>query len=173
MTRLRAWQWLLIVLGVACIAYLAGRGSMQSVLNQANVVIGMKDGTIKGYEKLMADVMKIELDEARIRGDSSWYGPGFEGRPTSSAEIFSQEAMTAAHKTLPLGCIVRVYDIQTGESVIVKINDRGPFVGDRVIDLSRRAARELGFERRGVIKVAVQVLWTPVDRPVTPGSKGD
>ena len=75
---------------------------------------------------------------------ASWYGPGFHGRRTANGERFDQDALTAAHKTLPFGTRVRVINHATGRSVVVRINDRGPFVGGRSIDLSRGAARAVG-----------------------------
>ncbi|MBY0282181.1 MAG: septal ring lytic transglycosylase RlpA family protein [Alphaproteobacteria bacterium] len=97
-----------------------------------------------------------EYDEV---GLASWYGPGFHGKPKPYGEIFNQDAMTAAHKTLPLPTVVRVTDIKTGKSIIVLIDDRGPFVYDgRIIDLSMGAAKALGTYQKGVVKVRVQSL---------------
>lgn len=90
-------------------------------------------------------------------GIASWYGPGFEGNKTSSGEVFDSSLMTAAHRTWKLGTIVRVTLLATGESVVVKINDRLPR-RDRVIDLSREAARRLGMLAAGLAKVRVEVL---------------
>ena len=91
-------------------------------------------------------------------GIASYYADKFHGRKTANGERFDQSALTAAHKTLPLGTKVRVTRVKTGESVVVRINDRGPFVKGRVIDLSRRAARELGMIKKGLTKVRVEVL---------------
>jgi len=91
-------------------------------------------------------------------GIASWYGPGFHGRPTASGERYDQNALTAAHRTLPLGSRVKVTNLATGKSVQVRINDRGPFVRGRVIDLSHGAARRLGMVQRGTGRVRVQVL---------------
>lgn len=89
-------------------------------------------------------------------GTASWYGPGFHGRPTASGARFNQDAMTAAHKTLPFGTRVSVVDQRTGESVAVTINDRGPFVKGRIIDLSRAAATKLGMRNAGTAKVCLR-----------------
>ena len=86
---------------------------------------------------------------------ASWYGPGFEGRTTSSGETFRQNGYTAASRTLPLGSHVRVTNLPTGRSVVVRINDRGPFVKGRGLDLSHAAARKIGLDRRGVGAVRV------------------
>ncbi|MGD1859786.1 MAG: septal ring lytic transglycosylase RlpA family protein [Leptolyngbyaceae cyanobacterium] len=91
-------------------------------------------------------------------GQASWYGPGFNGRQTASGEIFNQNAMTAAHRTLPFGTQVRVTNVNNNRFVIVRINDRGPFSHGRVIDLSAGAAREIGLDRAGVGPVRVEVL---------------
>jgi rare lipoprotein A len=90
---------------------------------------------------------------------ATYYGPGFHGRRTASGERFDQHAMTAAHRTLPFGTRVRVTSTRTGESVVVRINDRGPFGRrERVIDLSRGAARRIGLERAGVLPVRIELL---------------
>ena len=97
----------------------------------------------------------------RQRGYASWYGPKFHGRRTASGEVFNMYSLTAAHRTLPLGTYVRVTNLKNGRSVVVKINDRGPFVRGRIIDLSYAAARRLGMVRDGVVPVEIVVLGTP------------
>ncbi len=92
------------------------------------------------------------------RGLASWYGPGFHGNQTANGEIFDQDALTAAHPTLQMPSLVRVTNLDNGRSVVLRINDRGPFVGGRIIDVSRRAAQLLGFAQAGVAEVQVQVL---------------
>jgi rare lipoprotein A (peptidoglycan hydrolase) len=101
------------------------------------------------------------------RGWASWYGPGFAGRPTASGERFSPQALTAAHRALPLGTRARVTNLETGQQVEVTINDRGPFADPerRVIDLSQAAAAQIGMVRRGVGPVRVTVIDTPRQRP--------
>jgi len=93
-------------------------------------------------------------------GVASWYGPGFHGQPTASGETYNQDALTAAHRTLPLGTRVKVTNLANGKSVQVRITDRGPFVRGRKIDLSRGAARKLGMTKSGVSKVRIQPLST-------------
>jgi rare lipoprotein A len=88
-------------------------------------------------------------------GGASWYGPGFHGKRAASGERFNQNAMTAAHKTLPFGTVVKVVDQRTGKSVTVTINDRGPFHRGRIIDLSKAAATKLGFRNAGTTKVCI------------------
>lgn len=91
-------------------------------------------------------------------GIASWYGTECHGKPTSSGEPFDMNAMTAAHKTLPLGTYVKVTDLKTRRSVILRVNDRGPFVAGRIIDLSHGAARELGTAGRGLAVVRVEAV---------------
>ena len=91
-------------------------------------------------------------------GQASWYGREYHGRPTASGERYNMRQMTAAHPNLPFGTRVRVTDLATGRSVVVRINDRGPFKKGRIIDLSWRAARRLGVEEEGVATVGLQLL---------------
>jgi rare lipoprotein A len=94
-------------------------------------------------------------------GTASWYGQDFHGKPTASGEPYNMYGVTAAHKTIPLGCRVRVTNLANGHQVIVPINDRGPFVGDRIIDMSYGAAKELEMVDCGLAKVRVEVLDMP------------
>lgn len=118
---------------------------------------------LKGWEK------PYEVDGKRYdplrdhqgfsqRGVASWYGRKFHGRKTSNGEIYDMYAMTAAHKTLPLGIYVRVTHLQNGRSVVVRVNDRGPFVAGRIIDLSYAAANQLAMADAGTAQVQVQAL---------------
>jgi rare lipoprotein A len=85
---------------------------------------------------------------------ASWYGPGFHGRKTASGERFNTGALTAAHKTFPFGTRIRVVNVHTGRSVVVRINDRGPFIRGRVIDLSKAAARAIGMDGLARVRLA-------------------
>lgn len=89
---------------------------------------------------------------------ASWYGPGFHGRRTANGERYDMHGLTAAHKTLPFGTKVRVTNVANGKSVVVRINDRGPFVRGRTIDLSRGAAQAVGMLGAGVAQVRLEVL---------------
>ncbi|MEO3430185.1 septal ring lytic transglycosylase RlpA family protein [Pelagibius sp. CAU 1746] len=91
-------------------------------------------------------------------GIASWYGPGFHGKSTANGEVYDQNAMTAAHRTLPMPSVVQVTNLENGRSVKVRINDRGPFAHGRIIDMSKRAAELLGFVKQGTAKVRVQIL---------------
>ena len=97
----------------------------------------------------------------RQRGIASWYGNDFHGKKTSNGEIYNMYAMTAAHKTLPLGTYVRVHNLENNRELDVRINDRGPFVRGRIIDLSYTAAKELGLLGPGTAKVEIVALGTP------------
>ncbi|WP_017306963.1 septal ring lytic transglycosylase RlpA family protein [Spirulina subsalsa] len=94
----------------------------------------------------------------QYQGMASWYGPGFHGRRSASGERFNQNALTAAHRTLPFGTQVRVTNLNNGRSVVVRINDRGPFIRGRIIDLSRGAASAIGMLGSGVAPVQVEVI---------------
>jgi rare lipoprotein A len=91
-------------------------------------------------------------------GVASWYGPGFHGRSTSNGERFDENLISAAHTTLPIPSYVEVRNLENGKTVVARLNDRGPFVDDRIIDMSRAAARELGFENQGTARVRVRYL---------------
>ena len=103
-------------------------------------------------------------------GVASWYGSQFHGLSTANGEIFDKDEISAAHPTLPLPSLVRVTNLDNGRSMVIRVNDRGPFVDDRLIDLSQAAARELGYEDRGLANVRVEFMGldngtTPVRQP--------
>jgi rare lipoprotein A len=91
-------------------------------------------------------------------GIASWYGHPFDGRPTSSGEIYNMHDLTAAHRTLPFGTQVRVHDLDNGQDVVVRVNDRGPFVEGRVLDLSYAAAKQMGMIGAGTARVQLEIL---------------
>ncbi len=99
-----------------------------------------------------------DADVVLQEGVASWYGPGFHGRRTSNGEIYDASDTTAAHRTLPFDTIVRVVDTETEQSVYVRINDRGPYVGDRIIDLSRAAAEALDILESGTAHVRLELV---------------
>lgn len=102
-------------------------------------------------------------------GIASWYGPPYHNRRGSNGEIYDMHAMTAAHRTLPLGSIVRVVNVDTKASAVVRITDRGPFIEGRVIDLSKAAAEKIGMLQKGTTEVRLEVLKTPV--PIADGGR--
>ena len=105
-------------------------------------------------------------------GIASWYGPGFHSKTTANGEIYDQNELTAAHKTLQLPALVRVTNLENGRSIVLKINDRGPYVHGRIIDVSRRGAQLLGFEGKGTAPVRVTVL-TDESRALAAKLKGE
>lgn len=102
-------------------------------------------------------------------GIASWYGAPYHNRRGSNGEVYDMNAMTAAHRTLPLGSIVRVTNLDSGESAVVRITDRGPFIEGRIIDLSQAAAKQIGLVRKGTGRVKVEVLKTP--QPIESGGR--
>jgi len=95
------------------------------------------------------------------KGIASWYGEGYHGKPTANGEIYDMYSMTAAHKTLAFGTIVEVRDLDSGKEVVVRINNRGPFIKGRIIDLSYSAAKELGILDKGITPCEVTILKKP------------
>ena len=117
-------------------------------------VAGSKPYTIRGKTYYPLQSARGFIEE----GIASWYGPGFHGKRTANGEIYDMHAMTAAHKILPLGSIVRVVNKNNGRSLVLRINDRGPFVDDRVIDLSRAAAEKLDVVNKGTAPVRITAI---------------
>ena len=117
-------------------------------------VVGSKPYTIRGKTYYPLQSARGFIEE----GIASWYGPGFHGKRTANGEIYDMHAMTAAHKILPLGSIVRVTNKNNGRSLVLRINDRGPFADDRVIDLSRAAAEKLDVVGKGTAPVRITAL---------------
>ncbi len=106
---------------------------------------------------LLPEVVGVQV------GYASWYGPKFHGRKTASGEPYNMHALTAAHKSLPFGTLVRVTNLENGKSVVVRINDRGPYVAGRIIDLSYAAAKKIGLDKIGVAKVRLEIIgYEPV-----------
>ena len=99
-----------------------------------------------------------EVPDYNRVGVASWYGPGFQGRKTASGVRFNMNALTAAHRSLPFGTQVRVTNVDNGRTVVVTINDRGPFTRGRIIDLSKAAASRLGMIKQGLAKVRVEAI---------------
>ena len=109
----------------------------------------------------LVEMLPGELDSAPAPGQvglASWYGHQEQGRPTANGERFDQRKLTAAHRTLPLPSHVRVTNLENGKSVVVRVNDRGPFIPGRVLDLSTGAAQALGMQKEGVALVRIVVL---------------
>jgi rare lipoprotein A len=105
-----------------------------------------------------AEATDDSVDEPYQVGNASWYGEDFEGKPTASGEPYNMNDLTAAHRDLPLGTLVKVTSLKSGDSVVVRINDRGPVPKDRIIDLSYRAARKIHVSGAGVAMVRLDVV---------------
>ena len=103
-------------------------------------------------------------------GNASWYGKAFHGKKTASGESFDMHGFTGAHRDLPFGTKVKVRNLRNGKEVIVEVNDRGPFVKSRIIDLSRAAATAIGLVGRGIVRVSIEVISYPHGVTPTPGS---
>jgi rare lipoprotein A len=149
---------LLITVAVLALAGCAETrsGSKAAVQGQSRSSGGYKIGEpyqVKGVWYYPKE--DLSYDETGI---ASWYGPGFHAETTANGETFDQNELTGAHKTLPMPSLVRVTNLENGRSIIVRINDRGPFVPGRIVDLSRRGAQLLGFEGQGSAKVRVAIL---------------
>jgi rare lipoprotein A (peptidoglycan hydrolase) len=108
-------------------------------------------------DSVMQETM-LEISDSIIQGKASFYGSEFNGRKTANGEIYDETALTAAHRTLPFGTVLRVTNLRNGLSVIVRINDRGPFHPDRVIDLSKNAAEEIDLITYGVTDIEAEIL---------------
>lgn len=117
-----------------------------------------QDGNVReNYRKDRSDVSNLET----YIGYASYYADEFHGRPTANGEVFDMNAFTAAHRTLPFGTICRVTNLENNKTVEVRINDRGPFVDDRILDLSRAAAKAIGALVSGVVQIRLEVLTKP------------
>ncbi len=134
---------------------------------------GRSSGTASGA--LSRQPLPLEVHGSPFEtemGLASWYGPPYSGRKGADGTVYDQNAMTAAHLTLALGTVVRVTNLVNGQSVVVRITDRGPFVRGRIIDLSLAAAKETGVYRAGVVKVRVEAFKAPPLGPtVYPGGR--
>ena len=145
----------LISLLAACASVGGGGASEVPVVKDPAPIVS---GTMRAYQVRGRWYTPKEQPGYDETGMASWYGDAFNGRPTSTGERFDMHALTAAHKTLPLPGLAEVTNLENGRRVVVRINDRGPFVDSRIIDLSRGAADELGMLSQGVGRVRVRYL---------------
>ncbi len=153
--RGRALPWLaalLLALFVSACASQSPQGPSRGGAAGAHYKVG-NPYVINGKEYTPRE--DYSYDETGI---ASWYGDAFHKGTTANGEIFNKNELTAAHKTLPLPTLARVTNLENGRSIVVRVNDRGPFAGNRVIDMSQRSAQLLGFEQKGTAMVRVQVL---------------
>jgi len=141
----------------------ATAGQASEAPSAAGTTVPHRDGTTLTSIPQNAPVLYSES------GTASWYGPPYHNRPGANGEVYDMNALTAAHKTLPLNSLVRVTNVTTGNSTIVRITDRGPFIGDRIIDLSLAAAKAVDVWRSGTALVKVDVLSAPA--PIATGGR--
>lgn len=156
---------LLFAISMALLATTAVTGCAGKKVQQAGKPSSYVEGNYSGHLKIGKP---YEIEGRRYvpahnpvyteEGVASWYGPGFHGRSTANGERFDQNGMTAAHRTLPMPSMVRVTNLENGKSAVLKVNDRGPFKKDRIIDLSKGAAQHLGVMSRGTARVRVEFL---------------
>lgn len=160
MTAVRLMRSALILglfsLLAACSTFGGGRGG--GAIPVVNDPAPIVSGTMRPYQVRGRWYTPKEQPNYEEVGMASWYGDAFNGRPTSTGERFNMHELTAAHKTLPLPGLVEVTNLDNGRRVVVRLNDRGPFVDGRIIDLSRGAAQELGMISQGVGRVRVRYL---------------
>lgn len=152
------------ILGLACLLP-AACAETQLAAHAAKRAVDSQDSSGRGVYKIGTPYQingiwyyPHEDDRYREVGVGSWYGTDFHGKRTGNGEIYDMNALTAAHRTLPMPSLVRVTNLANGRSIVVRVNDRGPFANDRIIDMSRRAAQLLGFETQGTTKVQVEIL---------------
>ena len=152
-----------ILLNIAVYLLISGCSETTFLVNSAKRIGSWGDDPIykvgnpyKINGKWYYPAVDYQYDEVGI---ASWYGPGFHGKSTANGEVFDQNKITAAHRTLPMPSIVKVTNLENGMVLDkVRINDRGPFARNRIIDLSKKAAEELGFIKNGIAKVRVEIL---------------
>jgi rare lipoprotein A len=152
-------------------ARMGAKPNLTALVALAVLAVGLPGGNV------LADKQSSNPDVADIaaaigrgiqtvqEGVVSWYGAQFHDRKTASGERFDSAAMTMAHPSLPFGTMVRVTNLRNGRSVVVRVNDRGPFVGKRIADLSQAAASEIGMMRKGVARARIEVLDGDASNP--------
>jgi rare lipoprotein A len=162
----RVWsdgRWVRGALIVALTSLLAACGSLGGKAGGARIPVvrdpaPIVSGTMRPYQVRGQWYRPAEQPNYDEVGMASWYGAQFNGRSTASGERFDMNALSAAHKTLPLPALVEVTNLSNGQSIVVRVNDRGPFIDNRIIDLSRGAAEEIGMLGQGVGRVRVRYL---------------
>ena len=143
-------RFIAIVAAFMIAAFLSGCAS-------GNAKIASRKGYVRFPGKHYASGEKAAVG-TKIEGEASYYGPGFHGKKTACGETFNQNDYTCAHKTLPFGTVLKVVRIDNGATVEVRVNDRGPYVGDRILDLSVAAGKKIGLDKVGHAKVSATVI---------------
>lgn len=147
----------ILISGILCMSILVGCSSSQRFAS-VRIPESSSSGSKSQSQQSQQSVQEKALPGSIIRGYASFYGDEFHGRLTSNGEVFSQELLTAAHKTLPFGTKLKVTNTKNKRSVIVRVNDRGPFVDGRVLDLSRAAAERIDMKNEGIAFVSITVM---------------
>ena len=124
---------------------------------QADEVILPKYNKVTKVKHFTTKKQDVNISETKVC-KASWYGPGFHGRPTASGEIFDENTLTAAHKELPFGTKIKVTNLNNDKSIVVTINDRGPYIAGRELDLSKAAAQRVEMIEAGVVNVKMEIL---------------
>jgi rare lipoprotein A len=156
-------RWLLLLAVALSVTSAGALFTIFTVNVQADAVLPRPASTLPPTAKWADSAAGAQPDETiapthRLRGIASWYGSALNGHPTANGEPFDMYAMTACHPTLPFGTLVRVVNLANKKSVVVRINDRGPLVRGRIIDLSYAAAQELNMTERGIARVALEIV---------------
>lgn len=165
--RLNGASWRRLPVGLFALFALVGCAETEIVFHAAKKIVGMEPdaavttGTYKvGRPYQVNGTWYYPAVDFNYRetGIASWYGADFHGKRTANGETYDMNMLSAAHRTLPLPSMVRVVNLRNGRSIAVRVNDRGPFARGRIIDLSRRAAQLLGFERQGTTPVRIEIM---------------
>lgn len=141
--------------GILAVALFALLLCMSGCAGKAS--ISARKGFVRNPEKVYASNEKAEIG-MKLTGEASYYGPGYHGKQTASGEIFNQNDYTCAHKSLPFGTKLKVTRVDNGKSVVVRVNDRGPYVDGRIIDLSVAAGKDIGLDKVGHAQVTATVI---------------
>ena len=166
--RRRLAEGLAVALAIASLG--AGAASGPNSLEAAKVTKPLVTAT-SGHKIHKTSSPKSHQAKAYQTGTASWYGEYFQGKQTASGEPFDMRDFTAAHPSLPLGTFVKVTNLKNGKAVVVRINDRGPVVDGRIIDVSYNAARALGFNQRGLQTVRLDLYQPPTMAMLQPVAK--
>lgn len=173
MTTSRSHRLRLLAVVVVALGVQGGPGVRGSELQKQTEAVAAKieqkaehTEKVEGSDDLVKDTIKVKAGAdgepvIEQKGEASFYGPGFQGEATASGEKYDQREHTAAHPTLPLGSEATVTNLDTGKSVDVEINDRGPYTKGRDIDLSRQAAKEIGLDTEGAAPVKIEAKIPP------------
>ena len=162
MIRLKTRKHIALTLSIGAFVGLTSALSAKEIAAPVQTVVADYPVNLATSPAVKAQKVSFEPTQNKLRalqsGVASYYGPGFNGRRTANGETFNMNAMTAAHRTLPFGTKLKVTNLSNGKSTIVRVNDRGPYAGNRVIDLSVAAAKQIGAIHSGTARVKLEVV---------------